>query len=168
MYRQSFDTSSGPVNFPGTLVQLTRPKQVFIEHVVHPNQASLHRGMLPKILYVLNSFITFTRYSIATRVNETGLIETVPADHARIDYDPITLQQKGLLIEEERTNVMTFSNNFSVWNRIGTTVTPSSTDFPIFANGNVWLFQANGSSGVKFISRTFIASSTIRTASAPT
>ena len=107
MYRQSFSTTSGPADFPGALVQLTRSKQVFVEHVDYPNQASLHRRMLPKIVSVLNSFITFTRSSVATRVNEAGLIETVPADQARMDYDPITLAQKGLLIEEARTDILT-------------------------------------------------------------
>ena len=91
MYRERFSTFAGPADFPGALVQLTRPKQVFVEHVDSPNQASLHRRILPKIVSVLNSFITFTRSSIATRVNEVGLIETVPADQARVDYDPITL-----------------------------------------------------------------------------
>ena len=91
MYRERFSTSAGPADFPGALVQLTSPKQMFIEYVDYPNQASLHRRMLPKLVSVLNSFITFARASVATRVNEAGLIETVPADHARMDYDPITL-----------------------------------------------------------------------------
>jgi hypothetical protein len=86
MYRERFSKSTGPADFPGALVQLTRPKQMFIEHVDYPNQASLHRRMLPKIVFVL--------------------IETAPADHARQDFDPITLQIKGLLIEEARTKTL--------------------------------------------------------------
>jgi hypothetical protein len=54
--------------------------------------------MQPKLVFVLTSFSSITRSSIATRVNEAGLIETVPVDKARQDYDPITLQKKGLLI----------------------------------------------------------------------
>jgi hypothetical protein len=109
----------------------------------------------------------FTRASIATRVNEQGLIEVVPANTPRFDHDSITLAPKGLLLEAKGTNIMTFSNNFSVWNKSGTTVS-SSTNFPIFANENVWLVESNGTSPVKFISRNFIVSSTIRTVIVPT
>lgn len=57
--------------------------------------------------------ITFTRASSATRVNSAGLIETVSSNVARIDYDPVTLACKGLLIEEQRTNLLTYSNDLS-------------------------------------------------------
>jgi len=50
--------------------------------------------------------ITFTRTSTATRVNNKGLIESVDANVPRIDYDPVTLACKGLLIEEARTNLL--------------------------------------------------------------
>ncbi len=54
--------------------------------------------------------ITFTRSgATATRVNESGVIETVAADTPRFDYDPLTLECKGLLIEEARTNLITNS-----------------------------------------------------------
>ncbi len=133
MYRERFSTSAGPADFPGALVQLTHPKQVFVEHVDYPHQASLHRRMLPKLVSELNSFISFTRSSIATRVNEAGLIDTVPADQARQDYDPITFQKKSLLIEEARTNLISRSNAFSAWTMTRVSVT-TSTDFPIFAS----------------------------------
>ena len=55
MYRGSFSTS-GPVDFPGALVQLTRPKLMFVEHVVFANHAPVHRRMLPDVDPVLNSF----------------------------------------------------------------------------------------------------------------
>lgn len=48
--------------------------------------------------------ITFTRASTATRVNSKGLIEVVPSGVPRIDYDPVTGECKGLLIEEARVN----------------------------------------------------------------
>ena len=48
--------------------------------------------------------ITFTRGSSATRFNASGVLETVAANTPRIDYDPVTLACKGLLIEEQRTN----------------------------------------------------------------
>lgn len=56
--------------------------------------------------------ITLTRASIATRINARGLIETVAAGVPRIDFDPVTLACKGLLIEESRTNLFTYSEQF--------------------------------------------------------
>ena len=74
--------------------------------------------------------ITFTRAgATATRVNASGLIETVAADTPRFDYDPVTLECKGLLIEEARTNVCLQSNDFTnagVWNCGNCTVTPNA------------------------------------------
>jgi hypothetical protein len=51
--------------------------------------------------------LEFTRPSTATRINEEGMIETVPAHQPRIDYDPNTGACRGLLIEPERTNLIT-------------------------------------------------------------
>lgn len=53
----------------------------------------------------------FTRAgATATRVNAQGFIETVPADTLRIDHDPVTLERKGVMSEEARTNVALHSN----------------------------------------------------------
>ncbi len=61
----------------------------------------------------LDSRVTFTRTGSASRVNASGLVESVSADTARFDYDPVTLACKGLLIEVTRENVITNSAN---WN----------------------------------------------------
>ena len=58
---------------------------------------------------VLDPRITFTRGSIGTRVNRNRLIETVSANQPRFDYDPVTGECKGLLIEESRSNSWTYS-----------------------------------------------------------
>jgi hypothetical protein len=60
----------------------------------------------------LDSRITFSRGSIGTRVNRNGLIETIPANQPRFDFDPISGECRGLLIEETRTNLITSSNSF--------------------------------------------------------
>jgi len=61
----------------------------------------------------LDPRITFTRTSSATRINGQGLVEVVPANSARFDhsYDPVsgTVRSLGLLIEEARTNLVTYS-----------------------------------------------------------
>jgi hypothetical protein len=48
--------------------------------------------------------VSFVRSSSATRVNSKGVIEVVGNNVPRFDYDPITLQPKGLLIENTRGN----------------------------------------------------------------
>jgi hypothetical protein len=68
----------------------------------------------------LDPRITFTRANpIATVTNSLGLIQTVGANVPRFDYDPVTLAAKGLLIEEQRTNLLTYSEQFdnAVWNK---------------------------------------------------
>ena len=62
----------------------------------------------------LDPRVTFTRAgATATRVNSSGLIESVAADTARFDFDPTTLVCKGLLIEEQRQNVILNSANWT-------------------------------------------------------
>ena len=64
----------------------------------------------------LDPRVTFTRTSSATRVNGQGLIEVVSADTPRFDhsYDSSTgtVKSLGLLIEEQRTNLLTYSEQF--------------------------------------------------------
>ena len=61
---------------------------------------------------ILDSRITFTRTSAGSRVNQNGLLETVSSNQPRFDYDPVTLAPKGLLIEEQRANLLTWSEQF--------------------------------------------------------
>lgn len=67
---------------------------------------------------------TFTRNSSATRVNELGYIEDVTDDIPRINYEgftyenglPVPYSGKGhLLLEGQRSNLITYSENYSVW-----------------------------------------------------
>ena len=60
----------------------------------------------------LDKRITFSRGSIGTRVNRNGLIETIPANQPRFDFDPVTGECRGLLIEESRANLIVVSNSF--------------------------------------------------------
>jgi hypothetical protein len=50
----------------------------------------------------------------------------------RFDYDPVTLAPKGLLIEEQRTNLLTYSEQFdnAAWTKSGATVTANATTSP--------------------------------------
>lgn len=50
----------------------------------------------------------------------------------RFDYDPVTLQPRGLLIEEQRTNLLTFSEQFdnAAWTKTGSSITANATIAP--------------------------------------
>ena len=76
--------------------------------------------------------ISFTRSSGATRVNSKGLIEVAPAEVPRIDYDPVTRACKGLLIEEQRTNLLTYSEQFdnAAWAKSGASVLANQATAP--------------------------------------
>lgn len=67
---------------------------------------------------VLDSRITFTRSTGATRFNEAGVMVTEPINGPRFDYDPVTREPRGLLIEEQRTN--SIRNNTMVGTVAGT------------------------------------------------
>jgi hypothetical protein len=56
----------------------------------------------------------FTRASTATFVGSNGLIQSAAVNAARFDHDPVTLASKGLLIEESRTNLVTYSNDLAL------------------------------------------------------
>ena len=73
---------------------------------------------------ILDPRITFSRGSIGTRVNRNRLIETVSANQPRFDYDPVTGECKGLLIEESRSNLVDYSEDFSnvIWNKTSSSI----------------------------------------------
>jgi hypothetical protein len=101
----------------------------------------------------LDSRITFTRGSIGTRVNRNGLIETVDANQPRFDYDSISGECKGLLIEESRQNLLTYSNDFTnpawivssfptpVVNQIGLDGTTSASTFTALSTTANYVYQ---------------------------
>ena len=60
----------------------------------------------------LDSRVTFTRSSTATYTNQIGLIQSAAVNEPRFDYDPVTLAARGLLVEESRTNLLTYSEQF--------------------------------------------------------
>lgn len=50
----------------------------------------------------------------------------------RFDYDPVTLAPRGLLIEEQRVNLLTYSEQFdnAAWTKTGATVSANATAAP--------------------------------------
>lgn len=73
----------------------------------------------------------FTRASSATYFGTDGLLKTAAINEPRIDHDPVTREPLGLLIEESRTNLLLWSNDFaqSPWRQdfgAGVVVTPAA------------------------------------------
>lgn len=81
---------------------------------------------------ILDSRVTFTRSTTGTRTNSLGLIETVAINTPRFDYDPVTLAPKGLLIEEQRTNLLTYSEQFdnAAWSKVAATIAANAVVSP--------------------------------------
>jgi len=95
-----------------------------------------------------NNLITFTRSSTGTYVGSDGLIKTAAADEARFDHNPDTLESLGLLIEESRTNLVTYSGeyNSSFWNILKTTPEPSNISLDSPDGGNdAWEYPIGAS-----------------------
>ena len=81
----------------------------------------------------LDPRVTFTRTgNTATVTNSSGNVVGINANLPRFDYDPITLACKGLLIEEARTNALTYSEQFdnAAWGKSEVTVTANSVISP--------------------------------------
>ncbi len=74
----------------------------------------------------LDPRITFARTTSGTRVGPDGYIEVIPADQPRFDFDPVTGECLGLLIEEQRVNRCTQSVNFNF------SATSNTTETTIF------------------------------------
>lgn len=80
----------------------------------------------------LDPRITFTRASSGTFFGSNGLLQTASNDVPRFDYDPVTLAARGLLIEEQRTNLLTWSENFgdAAWGKTNVSVTTNAAFGP--------------------------------------
>ena len=64
----------------------------------------------------------FSRGSAATRINSLGLIENVASGQSRLEYpliDGVVNGCPSLLLEPQRTNLITYSEDFSNWFQIG-------------------------------------------------
>lgn len=88
----------------------------------------------------LDSRVTFTRASSATRVNASGVLEVITSGNPRFTYDPVTLSALGLLIEEQRTQLLLNSlidgTNLSTQS---VTVTAQAYTLSFFGTGTITL-----------------------------
>ena len=74
---------------------------------------------------------TFTRSSVATRINSEGNIEEVASGVPRLNYDGTDLTKcPSLLLEQSRTNLIYRSQELNLWNAINSTVAANASTSP--------------------------------------
>ena len=101
----------------------------------------------------LDPRITFTRaLPAATYVSRDGLIKTAGINEPRFDHDPTTGESLGLLIEEERTNLLSYSDltsgaSGSWWENGGLTTSQGSNVTAPDGTLTAWNTVYNGASG---------------------
>lgn len=104
------------VNVAGTVVESTLKNSIIDEGVVRTtvgiyNTTPTLNFEFDKNPY-LDSRISFARSSTGWVTNKLGALQNVGSNVPRFDYDPITKQCKGILIEESRTNSVLNSNTY--------------------------------------------------------
>jgi hypothetical protein len=105
----------------------------------------------------LDPRVTFTRAgNTATRVNASGVVATVAADTPRFDFNPITLVCKGLLIEESRTNLFTYSSEFTniAWTATQGTIAAATITNPD-ATTSGFLYTEDTATSLHAVGRSF-------------
>lgn len=80
----------------------------------------------------LDPRITFTRASTATYYDQFGVLKTAAANVSRFDHNPATGESLGLMIGEQRTNLLTYSEQFdnAVWVNSNATVAANTVVAP--------------------------------------
>jgi hypothetical protein len=131
------------INFKGefTAISTTSYLKIFAEQ----NDAGSFEIDNISIKEIQEADFDFTRGSSATRVNEQGLIESIASGLPRIDY---TSGFGSLLLEPQRTNLITYSEDFSqsVWSTWQSTKTLSNNINPKGINGYYEISHTGSSS----------------------
>lgn len=85
-----------------------------------------------------------------TRVNKDGLIESVVADQARLNYDPTNPQDPHLLLEPTRTNRVFPNNSVTGYSTIGVTTLNNQTTAPNGTNEGAKITATTSGTAVAF------------------
>lgn len=111
------------------------------------------------------NLVTFTRASSATYFDSQGVLQTATTDVPRFDHNPVTGESLGLLVEEQRTNLLLRSEEFdnASWTLFGTTsrsanattapngsLTADSVTLPVGTAGIYQLVSASASTSYTF------------------
>jgi hypothetical protein len=79
-----------------------------------------------------SSATAYTATTSQAITNYIPVLQTASAGQARFDHNPTTGESLGLLIEEARTNSITYSSDFSnaAWTKLGVTITSNTIVAP--------------------------------------
>lgn len=120
-------------------------------------------GTLLRFYVAQNSTGLNTRYLVWGAQLEIGTTATTynPTTSAayhgpRLDYDPVTLAAKGILVEEARTNLLPYSQDFSGWGKVSGGSITSTTEIAPDGTATASVFAASVANGelYKFVTLT--------------
>lgn len=98
---------------------------------------------------------TFSRASVGTYFDSAGTLQTAASGAPRFDYHPTTHAANGLLIEESRTNLFTYSSQLdqASWNtRAGSTTIATASSAP---DGSATTYLETKSSGDGYVWKSY-------------
>ena len=118
---------------------------------------------------------TLTRSTTGTYFDAAGVMQTAAINAPRYDYDPVTLETLGLLVEEQRTNLLTYSvPTNGQWGVNGSTdtydaqVSPDGLTKATLSTANIGTSSSfsncnnvSFSSGVVYTSSVFVKAATV-------
>ena len=98
---------------------------------------------------ILDSRLTFARSSVATTIDSSGAMVSAAVDAPRFDTDPVTLQSRGLLVEEASSNVL-LNSLLSGVNLLTQSVTVSAVVYTLsfYGTGTITLTGAHSATVV--------------------
>lgn len=85
-----------------------------------------------------SSATAYTATTTSPIVKYQPVLQTAASGEARFDHDPVTGESKGLLIEEARTNLATYSEDFDQWTApVAPTAAVVTDDTIVSPDGNI-------------------------------
>lgn len=135
------------VNIKGTLTT-TKTNKAIIDELTHDTSVASNPTVLMNFVKgnpTLDSRVSFTRATTATYIGADGYIKTAAINEPRFEYDPITKACNGLLMEEARTNLITYSGDFSQWDHAAAESTSTSQLSP---DGSTSCYKINSTIGI--------------------
>lgn len=93
-----------------------------------PSRPSLYQNYATGVLDPRTVFSRST--PIATYFDKLGVLRTAAAGIPRFDYDPATKTFMGLMIEEQRTNLIQYSEDMEYWTYTDLSIVPNTSLSP--------------------------------------
>lgn len=116
----------------------------------------------------LTDKLTLTRAATAAFTNLGGNLQLASANVPRFDHNVSTRQSLGLLVEEQRTNLLVRSEEFDnagAWTKVGVTVSPNSITSPDGALTADTLVEDTSTGTHRCVAAPTIANTTVYTVS---